>query len=332
MDALTHEYPRRAATILTVETISIREVDDADWDAIAELRNYYLPQKTTGELQRRRHSQVEGEIVLCRTAHDELGKLLAYSRTSYRSADPKGLFRISLFVDPSATGRGLGKKLLAEAEAFARAEGAAWLVGAVEANCERGMEFAREAGAEPIQHLFQSKLDLTTFDSTPFLAHLKDLLSQGYQFRTFADFSDSEERWQRLYSLDTATDVDTPGSEHWGLGTCEEYRSMQESSHGYSDAGVFVVLSGEEWVGMHIVKPGVTPGEVSTDYTGVKREHRGKGLALCLKTLGLQHAKAMGGQTMVTSNDERNAPMLAVNQKLGFVAEPGFYMMRKPLV
>lgn len=314
-----------------MEPLTIREVTDSDWEAVANLRNIYLPQKTTGELQRRRNSEVDGENFQCRVAADDGGNLLGYCRTSYRSADPAGLFRISLFVDPSTTGRGVGRRLLSESEAFANENGAACLVGSVEAVCDRGMKFAREAGFEPIQHLFWSRLDLSGFNPAPFLEGVDRLRAQGYEFLTFAEFPDTDDRWDRLYSLDTAADPDAPGSENWGLGTRDEYRKRLQAAHGHSESGILLALYQGDWVGMHIVNASVTPGEVATDFTGVRREHRGKGLALALKTLGVQHAQSIGGRVLVTSNDERNAPMLAVNRKLGFVAEPGFYMMRKPL-
>jgi hypothetical protein len=39
-------------------------------------------------------------------------------------------------------------------------------------------------------------------------------------------------------------------------------------------------------------------------------------------------AKKEGMSTIRTNNDSENAPMLAVNGKLGYIPEPGFYTLR----
>jgi GNAT superfamily N-acetyltransferase len=55
-----------------------------------------------------------------------------------------------------------------------------------------------------------------------------------------------------------------------------------------------------------------------TQMTAVHREHRGRGLAYAVKSGSLRRARAAGLRVMLTSNDLSNAPMLAVNRKLGF--------------
>lgn len=52
--------------------------------------------------------------------------------------------------------------------------------------------------------------------------------------------------------------------------------------------------------------------------TGVRRDRRGRGLAYAVKLDSLRQARELGLDTMLTANDLENAPMLAVNRKLGF--------------
>ena len=49
--------------------------------------------------------------------------------------------------------------------------------------------------------------------------------------------------------------------------------------------------------------------------TGVRPTYRGRGLARLLKTHSLARAAAMGVTSAITDNDERNAPMLAVEPR-----------------
>ena len=52
--------------------------------------------------------------------------------------------------------------------------------------------------------------------------------------------------------------------------------------------------------------------------TGVIRAFRGRGLGLLMKQHSLTLAAAAGITKVITQNDETNAPMLAINAKLGY--------------
>ena len=51
-----------------------------------------------------------------------------------------------------------------------------------------------------------------------------------------------------------------------------------------------------------------------------RRDRRGRGLATLAKVESARRAASLGITRIVTSNDLANAPMLAVNRKLGFTA------------
>jgi RimJ/RimL family protein N-acetyltransferase len=51
----------------------------------------------------------------------------------------------------------------------------------------------------------------------------------------------------------------------------------------------------------------------------VLRAYRGRSLALALKLRGIAYARSRGMAEIQTVNDMANAPMLALNRKLGFV-------------
>lgn len=53
-------------------------------------------------------------------------------------------------------------------------------------------------------------------------------------------------------------------------------------------------------------------------FSGTVPRHRGRGLAKLVKAAALHRAAASGVRTAYTSNDERNTPMLAVNDWLGY--------------
>src|SRR5262249_43707226 len=59
-------------------------------------------------------------------------------------------------------------------------------------------------------------------------------------------------------------------------------------------------------------------GRAFNQYTPPLRSHRGRGLALLVKLASLRWAAANGIAAVWTTNDETNAPMLAVNRRLGY--------------
>ena len=65
------------------------------------------------------------------------------------------------------------------------------------------------------------------------------------------------------------------------------------------------------------------PSNVWTGFTGVLREHRGKGLARALKLQTLVQAVDLGVIAVETDNDSENAPILHLNEELGYEEMPG---------
>jgi RimJ/RimL family protein N-acetyltransferase len=65
--------------------------------------------------------------------------------------------------------------------------------------------------------------------------------------------------------------------------------------------------------------------------TAVVRAWRGRGLALALKHAAIGWAIANGLTELVTGNDVDNAPMRAINAKLGYRPTPDRLVLRGPL-
>ncbi|MDB4895601.1 MAG: family N-acetyltransferase, partial [Firmicutes bacterium] len=92
-----------------------------------------------------------------------------------------------------------------------------------------------------------------------------------------------------------------------------------------------IAADGDRFAGVTIVQPEAEGGGMYTCLTSVHPDDRGRGLALALKLLSVEVARRYGAPLMRTNNDSLNGPMLAVNRKLGYRPDPGFYRMRKEL-
>jgi len=59
-------------------------------------------------------------------------------------------------------------------------------------------------------------------------------------------------------------------------------------------------------------------GRSANMFTGTLRAYRGRGLGLAVKLASIHWAAEHGATSMATNNDETNAPMLAINRRLGY--------------
>ena len=73
------------------------------------------------------------------------------------------------------------------------------------------------------------------------------------------------------------------------------------------------------------------PLVISPRLLGVRRAYRRRGIATALKVRGILWAKNHGFQGVRTDTDTTNAPMIAINDRLGFVETPGRVEFRKEL-
>lgn len=93
----------------------------------------------------------------------------------------------------------------------------------------------------------------------------------------------------------------------------------------------FVALAGGEVVGYAILGRAV-PGVLEHYMTGIRRDFRGRGIAQALKRTQIAAAKQAGYERLRTQNDLANAPMRAVNERLGYQARLEWVQFAGPLV
>ena len=141
----------------------------------------------------------------------------------------------------------------------------------------------------------------------------------GIVIRTVADLG-GESFLPRLLPVSHATVADIPKSVEYIPEPFEEWVVWMRPPAVLPERIWVAVVDGEP-IGYSYLA--YRPSVVETGFTGVLREHRGRGIARALKLETLFQAIDLGVNAVETDNDSENAPILHINEELGYEAMPG---------
>lgn len=229
-------------------------------------------------------------------------------------------FMLHLGVPLAFRRRGIGGALFQAALEQARALDGLSLRVQVRDDDAGSLAFARARGFEVTKTDFASTLDLASF-SWPDVA-----LPGGVRIGMLAEV-DSPEVRRAMHDAFSVIRLDTPRSEP---PTPISFEFFEEHIAGNKDLlqlATPLALQGDTVVGFTGCFRTEDEGIAEQWLTGVRREHRGQGLALALKLACIRALQGLGYTKLMTDNDTRNAPMLAVNTKLGFVRGKAVHSM-----
>ncbi len=252
---------------------------------------------------------------------------IGYGHAVRSAWTPAGLYWLHIAVAPPQRRRGIGSHLYAALLDHVRAHGATTLRGEAREAEPASLAFAKHLGFAIDRHIFESTLDLATFDDRAFAGTVERVEGDGIRFLTLADLHDTPDARRRLYELERTVARDIPGGSEASTRPYEAFlKEVCDSPH-YLPDGEIVAAEGDAWLGLAGICGTATPGGFYNGLTGVLPGYRGRGIALALKLLAIATARRHGGAYLRTNNDAQNAPMLAINRKLGYRPEPGYFRL-----
>jgi GNAT superfamily N-acetyltransferase len=225
-------------------------------------------------------------------------------------------------VRPEARAGGIGSALLAAVSGWSRAAGVEALEGYVAEDDAASLAWAGRRGFAELARESWLALDLKGLEPSPLDP------PAGIRIATLAS---RPELLRGVYEVAREAYPDIPGHEG-EMEPFEEWVAVDMSGPNDDPEGVFVALAGAEVVGyakFHL--PQARPGVAAHDVTGVKRAWRGRGIAGALKRGQIAWAKERGYERLETWNEERNAPIRKLNERLGYRLAPGRVLLRGPL-
>lgn len=177
-----------------------------------------------------------------------------------------------------------------------------------------------------------SKLDLGTFDPTPYSQAIESALSEGFEFTSAAELERRGVEWVfPYYKVGADSLADIPFYESLRPRPFEVFAREILNEKRFNREGLTVAVKDGEVVGRSDLIPSRTGApRMFTGLTAVKREHRRKGLATGMKVRAAIWARDAGIRWLLTDNAETN-PMLQLNVQLGFRSDCAWIHLEKPI-
>jgi mycothiol synthase len=219
--------------------------------------------------------------------------------------------------------RGVGSALLAALAAWARTGGQ--LHG--EARVDE-LDISSQAWAQRRGFVEIGRDSLLVLDLAGIEAPTVDP-PEGIEIVSWAERPDAV---HGIYEVACEAYPDVPGEESNSMEPFESWLANDMQGSGDRPEATFVALAGDDVVGFaKLSLSAAVPDTAGHDITGVKRAWRGRGIAGALKRAEIAWAKDQGYNRLRTHNEARNTPIRLLNERHGYVVEPGSVTVRGPL-
>ncbi|MEO5633923.1 GNAT family N-acetyltransferase [Gaiella sp.] len=234
-------------------------------------------------------------------------------------AEP-GICQLEVSVLESRRGHGLGAALLERLSAWGLAGDQSAADGTIDELDAASLAWAEGRGFTEVGRNSTLRLDLAR------VARPEIDPPDGIVITSWADRPDAI---RGMYEVACETYPDVPGEELSEMAPFEKWRDNDLEGSSDRPEATFVALAEAEVVGYaKLSLSEALPTVAFHDITGVRRSWRGRGIAGALKRAEIAWAIDNGYAALRTFNEERNAPIRALNERHGYVVEPGTIRVR----
>jgi GNAT superfamily N-acetyltransferase len=287
--------------------VEIRPLDpDRDAQDVVELVHQVFPVTTTTvESWRQQFAHIPERARHAGWAAVVDGKLIARAEASLNWFSETHSAFAGVSVHEAFRRQGVGGRLWELASAHLD-ELAPTRVLTMFTETDEAVRFARARGFAEARAESMSCVDPRTVDLSPLDSAHAELVPLG------------ELDPREVYEVDMAVTADVPMTDDVTDIRYEEWLDTIWRRPTITLDGSFAAIDDGKVVCITVLAANLEVGRALNEHTGTLRSHRGRGLAFLVKLAALRWAAASGVTAVWTMNDETNAPMLAVNRRLGY--------------
>lgn len=314
---------------MTTNDFTIRPaVPEQDYEPLTAILNQVWSIPTTAANLREWDGFDAPGRILQRLVLEVQEQIIGYGIVRHQAHEPDGRFYIWVCVDLAQRRQGWGQKLYEAVLALALAKGSTFLDTDVRDDCPVCFRFAEKRGFTLDRHLYESTINLSTFDEEAFAGLVELVEAAGIRFTSLAAEGDTELARRKLHALNAACSLDDPAT-HGTFPGFDEFNAMWNKASWFLPEGQLLAVDGERYVGLAAVGYFQELNSMYNLMTGVDQAYRGRKIAQALKLHSIHFARTFGVDTIRTHNDSQNGTMLAINRKLGYQPRPGEYRLIK---
>jgi len=211
-------------------------------------------------------------------------------------------------------------RLIGTGEVWMASEGVATVVTRVREDRRDELAALHRAGYHEVRRQNFSELDL--------VAHRDDLLrglslerqkmkAQGVAMLPLSEYNDPD-RLVKLHEMMVAAEQDIPSSVPIPKQPFDEWVRVTFDDPGVREDRFWIARDGEAVVGLSFLEFPPVRGLPWTAFTATSKEVRGRGIARALKYESMAQAIELGYKRVRTANDGANAPILHINEEMGY--------------
>jgi mycothiol synthase len=316
---------------------TIRTATPADYPVLVALNKASYPDYGETEEEWRHWDQTwdHEKYFKSRIVAEDAGRVVGFGLVNHmRWAFVPTKYRVDITVHPDHRGRGHGSALYEALVDTVRERAGKTVAASAKESMTDGVRFLTKRGFREVKRDWESRLFVKGFDFARFASADGRVAKEGIRIATLADeMRRDSSALQKAFELCEDCRMDIPSVDPPTRHTFEEFRREDIDAPSAILEAFYIAIDKEgRYLGVsNMFRSLDDPTFLWQGITGVRREARGKGIAMALKLRTVRYAIDEGVEHIKTWNDVHNRPMLSINEAMGFAKQPAWISYEKDL-
>jgi GNAT superfamily N-acetyltransferase len=323
--------------VKTFPKTAVRAATPADYPVLVALNKASYPDYGETEEEWRHWDETwdHAKYFKSRVVAEDGGRVVGFGVVNHmRWAFVPTKYRIDITVHPEQRRRGHGGALYDTVLEKVRERDGKAVAAAAKESMADGVRFLTKRGFREVKRDWESRLLVKGFDFARFATADSRVAEQEIRIATLADeMQRDSSALRKAFELYEDCRMDIPSVDPPTRHTFEEFRRDDIDAPNALVDAFFIAIGGDgRYLGVsNMFRSLDNPKFLWQGITGVRRDARGRGIAMALKLRTVRYAIDKDVEHIKTWNDVHNRPMLSINEALGFAKQPAWISYEKNL-